>query len=59
MGKRIKWEYLTVDEGNITLDVSELDQLGEKGWELISHSIVTSENSGRVLQHYIFKRIKE
>lgn len=52
-----QWEYKRVTH---RLSESELDFLGEAGWELISHTVIkyenfwTSDNS----EYYVFKREK-
>jgi len=49
-----KWEYRHY---NGKLSESGLNDYGEKGWELVSHSAVT--DGYNIQQYYIFKREKE
>lgn len=48
-----KFEYKTFDK---KVSDTELNKLGEEGWELVSHSAVCSYNI--IIQYYIFKRVK-
>jgi len=46
-----KWEYFTYDQ---QIDNNQMNTLGSKGWELVSHSAVTDGH--KVVQYYVFKR---
>jgi len=46
-----KFEYFTFD---FPLDIPDLNRLGAKGWELVSHTAVAGP--GGACQYYVFKR---
>ena len=52
-----KWQYKTVKLTDRSMFESDLNDLGAKGWELVSHSI-TSNNSSytSILHYYTFKK---
>ena len=57
MGKRITWEYKSVQD---KLTDKQLNKLGQDGWELVAHSAVVVNgmlgSSNELRQYYIFKR---
>ena len=57
--QRKKWEYLTIEKSRYTLEEDELNEFGNDGWELVTHNVIVSDNSQRVVQIYTFKRIKQ
>jgi hypothetical protein len=52
-----KWEYKSV---NAKLSDTQLNEFGEKGWELVSHTAVAVSNllGSGFGQYYVFKREK-
>jgi hypothetical protein len=53
-----KWEYKTVND---KLTETQLNSLGEEGWELVSHTAVATSNflgGSGFGQYYVFKREK-
>lgn len=51
-----KWEYITFKDG---LKDSYLNDLGNEGWELVSHTaLYVPNNRLNPIQYYIFKREK-
>ncbi|MEK6829005.1 MAG: DUF4177 domain-containing protein [Nanoarchaeota archaeon] len=53
-----KWEYKAVNE---KLSESQLNNFGEQGWELVSHTAVAVANilGSAMGQYYVFKREKK
>ena len=49
----MKWEYKSFNQ---KLTDSDLNRLGEEGWELIVHTAVVNDSAFG--QYYIFKRQK-
>lgn len=54
----MKFEYKTFQ---VKLDDSDLNKLGDQGWELVSHTAVAVSNlmSSGFGQYYVFKRVKK
>lgn len=53
-----KWEYKSV---NAKLSDTQLNEFGEQGWELVSHTAVAVSNlfgGSGFGQYYVFKREK-
>ncbi len=52
-----KFEYKTFQK---KLSVNELNDLGEHGWELVTHSVAHSSSliGSTFAQYYVFKREK-
>ena len=52
-----KWQYKTVKLTDRSMFESDLNDFGANGWELVSHSIISSNSSyTTILHHYTFKR---
>jgi len=52
-----KFEYLHFTKGNVGLTIDQLNEIGDNGWELVSHTAVAGDSS--VAQYYVFKRVKK
>ncbi len=50
-----KWEYIAI---NSQLSEERLNELGSKGWELVTHTAIINPLKGSGSQYYIFKRPK-
>ena len=46
----IRWEYQTITRNAVLLTTSELMEMGQQGWELVTTTVTPS------LVNYIFKR---
>jgi len=53
----IMYEYYTENNRNLPMEESELNSLGRKGWELVTHS-VEPDPLAYTLHHYVFKRVR-